>query len=94
MSDLTALLKAAKLRLSEAAARCLNDPSDEAAAEADSALAEVASLQALLKAQRSNTCAHPTCERLTLQTYCEQHRPPDIWDESRRTLDELRGRDE
>jgi hypothetical protein len=82
-------LQAAKVRLSRAAERCLN-PNDLAApAEADAALAEVAALQATMKASRP-TCAEPGCNRLVLRGgKCDKHRAPDVWGESRRVLDEL-----
>ena len=85
--ELTAKLAAAKQKLNRAAQACLrNEPG--AADEADRALAEVASLQAMLNMQRR--CTEPGCGRVTLRDKCDRHRAPDIWDEVRGHLERLR----
>jgi hypothetical protein len=89
-TELEFKLRAAKHRLSKAAARCLEN--DEGAAiEADAALAEVAALQATMKASKGRQCAEPGCSRFTLRDRCDLHRPRprDIWQESRRIMDEI-----
>jgi predicted RNA-binding Zn ribbon-like protein len=91
MTDLPTQLEQAKRRLSKAAARCANPNDAGAPAEADTALAEVASLQATMKASKSRPCKEPGCGRLTLQDKCDRHRAPDVWSESRKILDELQG---
>ena len=84
-------LKTAKARLNRAAARCLEN--DEGAAiEADQALAEVAALQAVLKASKGRPC--PECGRWTLHDRCDRHRVPEpagIWAESARLRGEMQG---
>jgi len=74
MNDLQSKLKTAKARLNRAAARCLNPHDHGAAVEADEALAQVASLQAMLNMQRR--CTEPGCGRLTLRDKCDVHREP------------------
>jgi hypothetical protein len=102
MSNLEDQLAASKARLSRAAERCLNPNDAGAPAEADAALAEVASLQAQLKASKGRQCAEPGCSRFTLRDRCDLHRAAggttspqsrnettDIWQESRRIMDQI-----
>ena len=87
MTDLQIQLRAAKVRLNRAAERCANPNDAGAPAEADQALAEVAGLQATMKASKGRSC--PECGRWTLHDRCDRHRAPDVWAESRRILDEI-----
>jgi hypothetical protein len=75
VTDPESKLAAAKLALSRAASDCLRNMPG-AAERADAALAEVAGLQAQLKASKSRECMAEGCHTLTLGLHCDRHRPP------------------
>ena len=74
MIDLQHQLEQAKQALNRAAADCIRGIPG-AAERADLALAEVAALQAVLKASKGRPC--PECGRWTLRDRCERHRVPE-----------------
>jgi len=90
--SLASRLQEAKERLSRAAQACLENRAG-AAQEADEAQAEIESIRALMRAQAGQVCSEPGCMTITLHDKCDLHRPPDIWGESRRTIDELQAQE-